>query len=342
MTMRALVFGGTGQLGHAVAKQLLETGWQVKIVTRSGRPPASDLMEKGGVPIDGANRSSAEVVLADNENFDAIFDPTTYTAEQATNLLSAKHRFGTLVTVSSASVYCDKQGRTLDEAGQNGFPDFGGPLKEDNPTVAPGTETYSTHKVAMENAFLDDGLPVSILRPCAIYGQYARHPREFWLIKRALDKRPFIPLAFNAQSIFHTSSVQGIAKLAELCMRQPATRIFNVADPDPKPVADIADAVFSAIGMDVPLLPFEGAGQGQSNIGFSPWSVEKPMTVNTEAAQAFGWDGGPVYRDAISDYCQWLVATTQSSDWRDHFTMFTKYGYDPFDYDAEDAFAAAR
>jgi hypothetical protein len=55
-------------------------------------------------------------------------------------------RVGALVVVSSASVYRDAAGRTLDEAAASGFPELPVPIPETQPTVEPGAATYSTRK----------------------------------------------------------------------------------------------------------------------------------------------------------------------------------------------------
>lgn len=102
---------------------------------------------------------------------------------------------GRLIVVSSASVYCDAAGRTLDEGPVGGYPEFAGPITEDQATVAPAPATYSTRKIRMEEAAtVRFGLHATILRPCAIHGPWSRHPREWWFAKRLLDNRPRIPL----------------------------------------------------------------------------------------------------------------------------------------------------
>jgi hypothetical protein len=54
-------------------------------------------------------------------------------------------------------------------------------------------------------------------------------------------------------------------------------------------------------------------------------------------ARRIGWDGGAEYAVAVREVCDWLVAAAQTDDWRERFTGFAAYGYDPFDYGAEDA-----
>lgn len=336
---RALVLGGTGQLGAAVAVELLRHGWAVDAATGSGRALPPGLAEAGARRIDARGRSRRALV-EDGPGYDGVFDPTMYDADDARDLLAAS-ALGALVTVSSVSVYADAEGRTLDEAGERGFPNYGGPLGEDAPTVAAGPASYSTRKVAMEEALRDAPWPVTVLRPGAIHGPQARHPREWWLLKRGLDGRARIPVAHRGLSRFHTASATGIAALARLCLEAPDHRVLNVADPDAPSVVEIAAALERATGLALPLEPFDGP-PGPGRVGATPWSVPHPFVVETTRARALGWDGGEPYAEAVRPLCAWMLAESRRRDWRGAFPQFAAYPSDPFDYDAEDRWGEDR
>jgi nucleoside-diphosphate-sugar epimerase len=341
MMQTAVVFGGAGQLGAPVAEHLLALGWRVAIVTRDGRKLPGNLTNAGVAILDGTGKSRASILNEFDNSVDAVFDPTAYSDADAEDLLTARTRCGGIVVVSSSSVYADSEGRSLDEAAQTGFPQFAGPMGENTSTVVAGSRTYSTRKVAMENVLLASDASVTILRPCAIYGAYATHPREWWFIKRSLDGRPTIPVAYGARSVFHTSSARGIATLAALCMSAPQKRILNVADPTPLSVEQIGAAIAGAAGMPLRLEPFDGPPIGPSRIGGTPWSTERPFVLDTSQAKALGWDGGGEYRERVVEVCRWVLHIARTGDWRQQFTMFARYGYNPFDYEAEDAVLAS-
>jgi nucleoside-diphosphate-sugar epimerase len=124
-------------------------------------------------------------------------------------------------------------------------------------------------------------------------------------------------------------------------MSSPEQRILNVADTTPLTVAEIASAIEGAIGLPINLAPFEGGPVGPSYVGSTPWSVERPYILDTSRAMKLGWRGGE-YRDQVANACHWLVKAARMGDWKRHFTAFTQYGYDAFDYQAEDAWLAAR
>ena len=328
---KALVFGATGQLGSAAIEHLLQSGWNVTAVT-SARP---EHLPQTVDAIVAGDQSRAKIIKTLGQNFDAVFEPTAYSNDDAHDLLAASNFYGSIVAVSSCSVYADGQGRSLDEASINGFPEFSAPMTEATATVPPGPKTYSTRKVAMENIFRASKVPITILRPCAVYGRNATHPREWWLIKRAFDARIQIPIAYNGESIFHTSGAKGIAVLSEICMRNPAQRILNVADPTPLTIVQIAQALQDATDLQINMHPF--AGEPAGHIGSSPWSTSRPYTIDCSAAKALGWDGGEEYAVAVKDLTKWLLSFRDNPNWNEQFKGFANYKDDPFDYAAEDA-----
>jgi nucleoside-diphosphate-sugar epimerase len=337
---RVLVFGGAGQIGYATALELLTYGCAVDVVTRGGRPLAPSLVTAGATHIEGDGLTRCDLIHRQNQDYDAVVDPNAFTAEDATDLLSASDRFGTAIVVSTGSVYTDEAGRSLDTAAQTGFPQFSGPLSETTPRLSPGPQSYSFQKVAMEDICFASDVPVSLLRPWAVHGTLARHPREWWVVKRLLYGRVQVPLAFGGRSIFHASSTRGIASLTRLCIETPGNHVVNVADPDVLTVSQIAAALADHLDRPLTIVPFEGAAAPPAKVGHTPWSAEHPLILDTSAARAFGWDGGPSYKDALTPYVTWMQDIAASGVWEKQFTAFAGYAHDPFDYKAEDAFLA--
>jgi nucleoside-diphosphate-sugar epimerase len=335
----AVVFGGSGQLGAAVAWRLLSAGWDVWAVTREGRDLPGGLADLGVRPVDGTGRSRADTLRGIGTRVDGVFDPTAYDAADAADLLRAKHRIGALVVVSSASVYAAPDGRSLVAASQEGGDWPEGSIAETATIVAAGNATYASRKAALEQTLLGSDWAVSVLRPCAVHGPYATHPREWWFMKRGLDGRPATPVAYGARSVFQTSSAAGIADLALLCMEMPRSRVLNAADEDSPSVMEIAQTIGAASGLDIRVAPFEGAPVGPSHVGSTPWSAGRPFVLDTAAARTLGWRGGR-YADTVSATCRWALDVARNADWTSQFSMFAKYGYDPFDYAAEDRFLA--
>jgi nucleoside-diphosphate-sugar epimerase len=321
----ATIFGGTGQIGLAVGAALAADGWAVTLVSRN--PP----------PIEGpwrhmqADRSDAAALKsAVAGGADLLLDCVAFDAAHADQLLSLQADVGRLAVVSSASVYCDAAGRTLDEAGETGFPNFGGPIHEDHPTVAPGPETYSTSKIALERRLLEGArCPVTVLRPCAIHGPHSKHLREWWFVKRLLDGRARIPLAFGGRSQFQTTSVVAIADAVRFAVVTDTSQILNVSDGDAPTVAEIGWAVMGAMGRDAELVGLPDAPY-PDDLGGTPWSVARPMVIASAVPNAV------TYAEAVRPAIAWVVAATRERDWREVLPVVARYPGAMFDYAMDD------
>lgn len=331
MGRSAIVLGGTGQIGRAVVARLLAGGWSVTSVAR--RAPAKDVASVRFVAADRHDPEALRQAVGDGA--DAVVDITAYDAEDGRQLLALKGDIGALVTISSSSVYRDALGRTLDEAAANGFPELPDPMSEEQPTVAPGPETYSTRKVALERTLLDADWPVTVLRPGAIHGVGSLHPREWWFVKRMLDGRPVIPLAYEGRSRFHTTSVLNIAELVAVALERPDRRVLNIADPVALSVAGIGAIIGRAMNYQGRLVGVE-EGRFPRIVGRTPWSTPRPFVLDTRAAQALGYAPVTDYAATASTIRDDLIQAAAGRDWQDAFPVLASYPYEQFDYAAED------
>ena len=244
-------------------------------------------------------------------------------------------------SISSSSVYRDEKGRTLDEAAETGFPELPVPITESQLTVEPGSRNYSTRKAALERVLLDGAsVPATVLRPAAVSGVGSTHAREWWFVKRLLDGRRIIPLAYGGRSRFHTTSVANIAALVLLAAGLRGQRILNIADPMALTVAEIAAAIVSRFDYagDVVALPDEPLYP--PSMGGTPWSVQRPFVLDVAAAAALGYRPQTTYPEAVGPICTWLVQAAAGKDWRAVFPALAAYPYDLFDYQLEDAMLA--
>jgi nucleoside-diphosphate-sugar epimerase len=247
---------------------------------------------------------------------------------------------GAIVAISSASVYADDQGRTLDEAhGVDDFPDFPVPIPETQATVEPSDENYSTKKVKLERILIEnDRVPAAIVRPCAIYGRGDRMAREWFFVKRALDRRPYVVLSNRGAGHFHTTAAENIGELVRLIATKPRSDVFNCGDPDPPTVLEIARAVGDAAGYRFTeiLLP-EPAGRGE--LGQTPWSAPRPLLVDmTKAERELGYRPATAWAKALPRQVEWLIEVTRERDWREVLPRGAEYLN--FDYEREDQYAA--
>jgi nucleoside-diphosphate-sugar epimerase len=258
---------------------------------------------------------------------DLLVDVVPYEPGDAAQLNALAGRVGSLVAISSASVYADDRGRTLDEATDlETFPELPVPIPEEQRTVAPGDETYSTKKRAIELALLDGPLEATILRACALHGPGSGLPRELFFVKRILDGRRAVVLVSNGESRFHTSSVANVAELVRLSAARPGKRVLNCADPDPPTVREICRAV----APELEQVPIAESGYERRELS-NPWAVPRPLVVDMSAAEReLGYRPVTTYPEAVRETCAWLVEEVPRRDWSE--TYLGRF----FDYAAED------
>lgn len=273
MPGRAFIIGGTGQIGRAAARALLDAGWSVTLAHRGHRDPPADLMARGARGIVLDRKEPGALGQALGHGADVPIDTVAYGRDDADQLLALEGDVGGLVVVSSASVYRDAAGRTFDEARQTGFPELPDPIPETHPTVAPGPETYSTRKIALERRLLDGAKgPVTVLRPCAIHGPHSRHPRKWWFVKRMLDGRRQIPLAYSGNSRFHTTATVNLAAAIVLVADRRGTLVMNVGDPTPLSVMEIGRVIAGRLGYSGSLVAVPDLAYPPA-VGATPWST---------------------------------------------------------------------
>ena len=333
----ALIIGGTGLIGRAVARRLLVAGWQVTVTGRDPRRMPGDLAAGG-----------ARFVAADRDDpgglprgCDLVVDCVCFTAAQARLVLPLLRDVGSAVMISSKAVYVDDAGRHVNSASPPHFP---GPVTEEQPTMRPGDMPYDSplgygaNKVAAEHVLLDSGLPVSVLRPSKVHGQGAAPPREWYFVKRALDRRPALLLAGRGRGADHPSAAANIAALVQVVAERPGRRILNAADPDTPDGLAIARIVAAAAGhkwREVLL-----GDDAPAELGRHPWDSRPPIVLDTSAARALGYRPAGDYATTVTETIDWLLGEARRKpDW-------TPPGVDDelaghwFDYAAEDAWPA--
>jgi nucleoside-diphosphate-sugar epimerase len=329
---RAFLLGGSGQTGRALIPKLLDHGWDVVVGSRGERevPPGAEHVE-----VDRADAEALRRALGGGA--DVLVDFVAFEPEHAEQLLSLRDVLGSLVVISSASVYTDHRGRTFDEATTpEQFPDFGGPIRERNqPTVEPAAATYSTKKAAIERTLLADAsLPSTLIRAGAIYG-IGGPAREWYFVKRIVDGRRYIVLGDHGRSRFHPISTENLAELIWLAAERPGRRVLNAGDPGPPCVLEISRAIAATLDhewaevlLSTPSAPCE-----------TPWSGPKPVVLDmAEAEFELGYRPVTRYERAVRPLCEWLVAATKDRPWQEVMPRAELYLPNAFDYEAEDAF----
>jgi nucleoside-diphosphate-sugar epimerase len=332
---RAIILGGTGQIGRAAAKRLSEEGWAVTLTSRAAPSGPDDLADVHHIQ---TNRDEpGAIAKAIGKGADLLIDCIAFDASHADQLIAFQGDIGKICAISSASVYCDAAGLTIDEAMANGFPEMPVPITEAQPIVAAGDASYSTRKVAMEHTLLQQAkIPVAILRPCAIYGPHSNHAREWFFVKRLLDGQREIPVAYEGRSQFQTTSVDSIANAIMAFATGPTPQIMNVADPAAPSVTEIGQAIMQTMDVSAEIIGLPDQGY-PPRAGITPWSIPRPIIV--AGSDAFAPAGR--YEDVVGPAIEWLIRAMHNRRWEDVLPALAAYPYDMFDYERDARVIAA-
>ena len=156
-------------------------------------------------------------------------------------------------------------------------------------------------------------------------------------MKRALDGRTTVPVAYDGASRFHTTAAANIAELCRVVLERRASGVFNIGDPQPPNVREIGEMIAGAMDheWEVLGLPKSAGGRGRSD------AVDRAAPAPDRHRQGRGArlpGGRDLSPEAIAGVCRDLVERTRARPWREAFPGLAAYQEPWFDYAAEDAF----
>ncbi len=219
--MKVLVTGATGFTGSRVVPLLLQSGYQVRCLTRAT-----------------SDRSSLSALTVEWVTGD-LSNPETLTA--------ALHGVDALVNIASLGFgHADSILRSAKEAGVKRGIFIS--------TTAIFTQLNAGSKsirLAAEEAIQASGLDYTILRPTMIYG--SPRDRNMWRLIRLLRITPVMPIFGDGESLQQPIFVDDVAGAVLLALQNNITigKSYNIAGKAPLTYNQVIDTVASALGKRV-------------------------------------------------------------------------------------------
>jgi nucleoside-diphosphate-sugar epimerase len=328
--MRALVIGGTGPTGHFLVNGLRARGYQVAML-HSGRHEIpeipADVEHVHTNPFDEAALRGA----LGERSFDLCV--ATYGRLRVTAKVMAG-RCGRFLSVGGAPAYrgymnpdvCNPVGLAV-------------PTREDAPTVADPADDAKGFRIRRtEEAVLALHPSAAHFRYPYVYGKDQLLPREWLIVRRILDRRPFVVLPDDGLTLCHYGWAGNLAHAVLLAVDQPgpsAGQIYNCGDEEVLSLRQVVELVAAACGasLEIVSLPFALAPCARPFV-MQPRTTHRVLDLGKLRAELGYRDVLPV-REALAQTARELLAHPLERGGMEEQSLT-----DPFDYAAEDALVA--
>lgn len=329
--MKALVIGGTGPTGPSVVRGLRERGFETTILHSGAHEPPELPPELEHLHTDAFDVDRVEDALGGR-----CFDLALVTYGRLRRLAELlQGRVGRFLSVGGFPTY-----RGYMNAGLFDPPGMPVPTREDAPRVVDPSEDEKGYRVARTETFVFDAHPdATHLRYPWVYGPRQAAPREWSIVRRVLDGRPFLVLPDGGLTLNHAGYAENLAHAVLLAVDQPekaAGQVFNCGDQEVLSLRQVADVLAEALGHDweIVSMPWALATPARPLVG-QPWTTHRVVSTH-KLESLLGYRDRVPPREALARTARWLAENPPAPGGIEEVVL-----QDPFDYAAEDELVAA-
>jgi len=327
---KALVVGGTGPTGPYLVNGLRERGYDVTIFHRG----THEIVE---IPDDVTHIHG-----------DPHFPETIDDALGGTTWDLAVVTYGRVRHLADALV--GKVGRFVSVGG---FPIYKGywnpfeltppgmvvPVAEDGAVAGPEDNRFSHLIRATEEAVFAAHPEAAHFRYPYVYGPYQVEPKEWCIVRRVLDRRPFMLVADGGHALISRGFAANLAHAVLLAVDLPdrsAGQVYNCADETQYSVRQWIELVAEALGAELPVLslPYEVAAHADPLL-LEGKGFHRLLDLH-KLRTDLGYHDVVDVREGVRITAQWLAANPPAPG-----SALEAAIADSFDYAAEDRLVAA-
>jgi len=328
--MRALVIGGTGPTGHFIVNGLRARGFTVTIF-HSGRHEVPE------IPADVAHLhgdpfapGALEAALG-RERFDVCIATYGRLRRVAEAMVG---RCGCFVSIGGVPAYRGFMNPALFEPA--GLPV---PVREDAPKVEQEAEDAKGFRIVKTEVAVFAAQPEAThFRYPYVYGPYQPLPREWCIVRRVLDQRPFIVLPDAGLTLHHFGYAENLAHAVLLAVDRPDAargQVYHCADEEVLSLRQVVEIVAGALGhrFEIVSLPWELAVPARPLLA-QPSPTHRVLDL-AKIRSELGYRDVVPAREALARTARWLVEHPPAPGGMEETVL-----QDPFDYAAEDRLVA--
>ena len=331
MQKTALVIGGTGPTGHFIVNGLLARGYKVAILHTGNHEVAEIPEEVEHIHTNPYEKQQVEGAIA-NRQFDLCV--ATYGRLRAIAEIM-QGRVGQFISIGGQPAY-----RGYMNAGLFSPEGLPVPTREDAPLVSlPDEDEKGYRIVRTEKALFELHPRATHFRYPYVYGPYQLVPREWCIVKRILDKRPFIILPDGGLTLHSYGYAENLAHALLLAVDKPdiaAGRIYNCGDEEVLSLRQVVEHVTAALGHTWELvdMPWSWAAPARPMI-MQPSTCHRVVDIS-RLRDELGYRDRVRPADALATTARWLCDNPPEKGGMEEMVL-----QDPFDYQAEDQLMAA-
>jgi nucleoside-diphosphate-sugar epimerase len=328
VTQSALLIGGTGPTGPPIARGLEERGFDVTVL-HSGNHEVPEVAHFRHLHGDVFSEDGLRAVLGD-ETFDVAIASYGRLRSIADVLTG---QTGRLMSIGGVPVY-----RGFFDPAIHRPPGLPVPTREDA-DLATEAEDGKSYRIGRTEQMLFEKHPTAThFRYPYVYGPRQLAPREWCVVRRILDRRPFLILPDDGLSLLPFGYVENLAHALLLAVDQPAAsmgEIFNCGDDEKLTIRQVAEIITDELDHDWELLSMPARFAVPARPLMMNYRTTHRVMDTTKLRTLLGYRDVVPAREAVRVTTRWLVANPPELGGYEETAL-----QDPFDYDAEDTLAA--
>ncbi|MEW6299806.1 MAG: epimerase [Thermodesulfobacteriota bacterium] len=328
--MNALVVGGTGPTGPFIVNGLLQRGYAVSILHRGTHEIPEIPPQVEHIHADPHFRETLDEALA-GRTFDLVVATYGRIRFVAEALVGKTPRFIGIGGVACYRGYMDPYVN---------FPvGLKVPTPESAPLVASEDELRFAYLIAKtEEVVMQTHPTAAFFRYPYVYGPYQLVPREWCVMRRILDRRPYIILPDGGLTLFTHGYAANLAHAVLLAVDQPeasAGQIYNCGDETQLTLHQLVELITQEMNhrWEIICLPDAVAHPARALV-MQETSHHKVMDL-TKIKNDLGYKDVVPVEEAVARTVRWYVEHQPERGGEVERRL-----QDPFDYAAEDELVA--